>query len=160
LLTLASLILALPAQLQAQDGDQPPQALPQFAFQSLGGSTINPAYLSSDQASVIMLFDPTCDHCQKTVEGLAANADQLGEIQFLFVAFGTSQQADIKDFQAQYLEGSGLDHYLAWDQDYMFESYFGSSPIPSLYLYDSNNNFVKAYKGEEPTARDILAQLP
>jgi hypothetical protein len=112
--------------------------LPDFSFTSTSGKPVTKASLPKGQPVIVFYFDPDCDHCQlqsKMInDKIAENKDFFKGITFLFVSWGEMEA--IKQFPVKHLPGLTSPNFFTKDEQYKFDSYFGYSEVPSIYVYD------------------------
>lgn len=131
------------------------QSFPEFLFFGMNGAPVTHQEFKLDQPTIVVLFDPSCEHCQQQAKWLSELAGEFSGIQFVYVS--TASFTEIKTFKEIYLRG--LNVKLLRDSNYKFDDYFGDSPVPSMYIYSSGGNLLKSYKGEEVPAVEILSLL-
>ncbi len=134
-------------------------SFPAFSFQDLEGNTFTPAQLDASKSTMIMLFDPFCDHCEQQADWIAAAADQFTDVQFVFVTLEPEIEY-IEAFKEKHFGKSGLKHlFFVQDVNVAFETYFGyTDDVVNIYLYKPGKDRPK-YFGEETPAADLLKYL-
>lgn len=124
--------------------------LPPFSFQDLDGNRFTREQLTENRATLVLFFDPYCDHCAKQAEWIAADADAFKEIQLLWVT--TEEAAPTKEFEQKYFAKVALPYlHVLRDPDFLFDGFFGYSEVPSIYLYNAKGQRVKSFNKETPT---------
>jgi hypothetical protein len=134
-------------------------SFPAFAFQDLEGNEFTPAKLDANTATMIMLFDPFCDHCETQATWIAEQADKFKNVQFVFVTLEPEVKY-IEEFRDRNFGETDLDKlYFVQDVNVAFESYFGyTDDVVNIYLYHPDRKRPK-YFGEETPAEDLLKYL-
>lgn len=128
------------------------QKLPAFFFTDLEGNTFGINHIKQDVPTIAFFFDPYCDHCAKQAEWIAEEADKFAGVQMLWVT--TEQQEPVQGFYDKHFKGKGLPMlHMLRDKDFMFDTYFGYSEAPSIYIYNSSGKRVKALSEETPAAK-------
>jgi thiol-disulfide isomerase/thioredoxin len=121
------------------------QAMPNFQFLALDSTVFSAADLA-ERKTVLVYFNSTCEHCQYEAAEISKHIKEFKNINLLFVS--EQNLAEIRAFAETY----GLDK-----QDNIkflkapnngFYKLFGSSPIPSIFIYSADKQLVKNYKGE------------
>lgn len=158
---LAWLVVALVALVAfksiAQTGKQPrPAALPAYSFVGVDGQAVSNAQLAKAVPTVVVFFDPDCDHCQRQAQWIRASESLFGRTQFLWVS--TAELNAIKAFSPKYLAGAKLKHTFAKDAKYQFDSWFGYSVAPTVLAFDAAGKLVKTWSNEV-AADEIAAAL-
>ncbi len=134
------------------------QSLPDFTFYHLADSTAftNKA-LESSKGTVLVLFNSSCEHCQYEATQIKANYQKFAAIQLLMVS--TQPIAEIKAFAKEYqLEGIPSIRLLKADPSHFYQT-FGSLSVPSIFIYDTDQQLVKTFKGEVKIEK-LLEHLP
>ncbi len=130
-----------------------PAALPNFNFVSAEGAALTPQQLTKGRATVVLFFDPGCDHCQRQAEWLRAAEGQFKGAQFVWVS--TAEMKDIQAFQKKYFAGAGVKHHFAKDSKYVFDAVFGYSVAPTVLAFDAAGKLRKVWSNE--VAADEIA---
>lgn len=120
--------------------------LPYLSFYNLDGSVTTTRDLPG--ASVIILFNSDCDHCQREAKAIQEKLSSFKEYTLQFIAsdsveiikkfasdYGLDNQPNVRFGRAE-----GVDVYMN----------FGSIPTPSIYVYSKEKRFVKSFLGETP----------
>ena len=140
----------------AQD-DKTLTTIPHFSFYNAMGNTFDEEDAFEPGAPFIMVyFSPTCEHCQQQAEWLSQRAGELAHIQFLYVTANAVKE--VPAFDNQYFDGSGLNVKYGIDKDYMVDTYFGYTPVPTMYIFDAGGKFLKKFN-KEVRVDDILMTL-
>jgi len=143
--------------LWAQPEKYPPaQTFPKFLLYTLDDKPFTEKDLPpAPRARIVFFFDPYCDHCQKQATLLAENPKALDGIQLIWVSTETS--AALADFREKYLKK--LPNVIVLrDKDFRFDSYFGYSVAPTIYVYDKAGR-LKAVHKEEVGLATLLKDL-
>ncbi len=127
--------------------------LPHLAFKNLDGSAATTRDLPP--ASVLILFNTDCDHCQREAKSIQENLESFKDYTLHFIASDSEQNIEqfAKDYKLENLanvrfgKAEGQDVYLN----------FGSIPTPAIYVYSKERRFVKSFMGETPIEQIILA---
>lgn len=127
--------------------------LPHLAFKNLDGSPATTRDLPP--ASVLILFNTDCDHCQREAKSIQENLASFKDYTLLFISSDLEQniQQFSKDYKLENLpnvrfgKAEGQDVYMN----------FGSIPTPSIYVYSKERRFIKSFMGETPVEQIILA---
>lgn len=111
------------------------QSLPDFSFTSHTGEKINRRSLSEGNPVIIVYFDPYCDHCLTQAEVIKAGADQLKNASIIWVSW--SEHDDNETFYNTYFSGA-KNVKVCKDENFAFDSWFGYSEVPSVFVYNGN----------------------
>lgn len=122
-----------------------------FAFKTLDGKPFTKANLKKDKSTLVMFFDPYCDHCELQSKWFAADAAKLKGVQFLLVTTEPTVQASL-DFKKKCFGTAAIDVTILLDDKFRFDAYFGYSETPSMYLFNKKGDHTKSYKHETKPA--------
>ncbi len=134
--------------------------VPSFSFQTLDGKVFTQDNLDRELPTLIMNYDPYCDHCNKQGEIIkeAAEKFKARNVQLIFVTFIPEKEAT-EEFMKKHFEGTGLNYTFLLDSDITFESYFGyTDDALNIFLYKPDGK-RPAYFGEEQEAKVLLKHL-
>lgn len=147
----AGLFVSMLLLVYAQPEKYPPaQQFPKFLLYSLDGKPFTDKDLpSAERGRIVIFFDPYCDHCQKQATLLSEQASALKGIQLLWVSTETVES--LRKFQDTYLKGLA-NTFVLRDKDFKFDSFFGYSVAPTLYVYDKAGKLRAIHKEEAPPA--------
>lgn len=143
--------------LYAQPEKYPPaREFPRFLLYTLDGQPFTDKDLPPPQRGrLVFFFDPYCDHCQKQAALLRENISALKDIQQIWVSTETADA--IKKFQETHLKGIP-NTFVLRDKDFKFDSFFGYSVAPTIYVYDRAGKLRAVHREEVPLSR-LLQEL-
>lgn len=134
--------------------------VPAFSFKTLEDKEFTQAQLDANKPTMIMNYDPYCDHCNEQAEIIRKAASKFKEknVQFVFVTFIPEKEAT-EEFIKTHFEGTELDYTFLLDPEIQFESYFGyTDDALNIFLYKAKGGKPK-YFGEEQSAETLLNNL-
>jgi thiol-disulfide isomerase/thioredoxin len=114
------------------------------------------ADLQKRKATIIMLFNPDCSHCQKATEDLLANIALFKKAQIIMVS--STPYAQIRKFYADYGIASQSNIVMGLDPSFFLGIFFKISHFPSIFIYDKKGDFVKSFEGSLPV-KEIAESL-
>ena len=120
--------------------------LPNFEFYHLDATKFRSSQLNANRSHIIIYFNIDCDHCQAEAKLIHDNIKAFENAQIIMVAPNTPKE--ILAFTKQYGIAQHPEITVLWDKDYRFIDWFGSSPFPSVYIYNQEQKLVKEYHGE------------
>jgi cytochrome oxidase Cu insertion factor (SCO1/SenC/PrrC family) len=129
--------------------------LPDFSFTDVNGQKITKASLPAGMPVIVFYFDPDCDHCQQEAAWITQYKEYFKGITFVWVSWGEMDQ--IKAFPAKHLPGVTGTMFFTKDTDFKFDTYFGYSEIPSIYVY--NKSWVRTASFREETKPEFLVKF-
>lgn len=148
--------LMLGGTLLAQQG---PATLPEFQFSNTqkDGAIFTRDDLDPGRATVVILFSPTCDHCQQQAQWINEGAGQLRNVQFVWVSFHDNAE-EIRRFEEKYLAEVREPMYFLQDTHFEFDSYFGESNVPTIFVFNSQGKLAQEFRKEAPL-REMLPYI-
>jgi thioredoxin-related protein len=109
-------------------------------------------------ATVVIIFSPTCIHCQHQAEEITSHIGDFKDVNFIF-----STTYDVKDMK-QYISDYGLDKFpnitVGYDKGYIMGSFYKIQSLPGIFLYDKKGHFVTNFETnvKAQTLLDALAK--
>ncbi|MDP3434845.1 MAG: redoxin domain-containing protein [Bacteroidota bacterium] len=122
------------------------QILQHCCFASLEGKQICIDEFDPILPIVIIYFHPECEHCQYEAREIGIHASEFANVNLLMVTPDNSIQR-IKDFAAENHLWEIDNFELLLDKSNTFKRSFGTTTIPSVFIY-KNKNLIKKYIGE------------
>lgn len=128
--------------------------LPWLPITQLDGSTTLVKDIKGK--TVLVLFQPDCDHCQRETVQIRENLSHFDEYELYFVSDADLPQ--ISKFAQDY-QLAGIDniHFAQATINDIIQT-VGPIQSPSLFVYSKNGRLVKSFMGETPIEQ-ILPHL-
>ncbi len=120
--------------------------LPPFAFELPDGSTLTPSVLK-EQPVIVFYFDPDCDHCNKQAKMISENADLFKGITMVWVSWAMTIEDNV-NFYKKYFMNMSNKVYIARDTKFSFDTLFGYSEVPSIYIYNRERKRSASFEAE------------
>jgi len=138
------LLLAFAFQVKAQQ----PTLLPQFTFYKLDGKTVSNKDLKPGRKNLFILFDCTCEHCQREAKQLNANYAQFKNVSIYMVTL--DEAFIIPQFFNTYAKGldSKPNVTILQDKKKIFIPTFLPSMYPAMYLYSDAGKLLVYNSGD------------
>lgn len=131
---------------QKKDTEARVQRLQHCCFPSLHGNQVCIDEFDPNQATVIVFFHPECEHCQYEAKEMGIHASQLRTANVLMITPDQSVRR-LTDFATENHLWE-LDNFeILLDSNNTFETHFGTTVIPSVFIY-RNGSLIKKYIGE------------
>jgi peroxiredoxin len=130
----------------------PVNAMPQMVVTLLDGTNVVMRLMK--QKTMIVVFRPECDHCQREAEEIKANLDAFNGVNVYFVT--SEPMEDIKKFAYDYGLHGYQNIFFGWTSVQSVLDNFGAIATPSIYIYSSDQQLVKSFNGQV----DIATVLP
>ncbi len=121
------------------------QTMPNFSFLALDSTVFSAADLA-ERKTILMYFNSTCEHCQYEASQISEQIDKFSKVNLLFVS--EQNLAEIRTFSERYNLDKQENIKFLKAPDNGFYKVFGSSPIPSIFIYNTDKQLVKNYNGE------------
>ncbi len=117
------------------------QNLPELPFKFL-----KPLDIKSGKSKIINLFSSDCEHCLFMTSQIIKYKEQFPDSEILMITADDTEKA--RNFQKSF----GIDSLdfinIGVDTSHSFMQLFGSTAIPSFYIYDEADKLKSSYKGE------------
>lgn len=111
--------------------------------------------LQKNKPTIIVFFDPDCDHCQEATKKFTSKIDRFKDVQILMV---TIMQFDrTKKFYKDYNLANFPNIILTRDAVFDLPKFYQVHSIPDVYVYDKNGKLMKHYRKDIPV--DEIAGL-
>ena len=148
ILLLNILFIATLAHAQSYDTTPPylkNKQLPDFILYSKDSVAFDQSVLKPGRKTIIMLFNPECEHCQDQLTLLISMPEIKQNVQLLLTTTETLEKLNIfyKKFNLQ----NWAFIYPGKDTKYIFGKFFQPKTIPVLAFYDSKRQFVQLSQG-------------
>jgi peroxiredoxin len=121
------------------------QTMPDFEFLALDSTVFSAADLA-ERKTILIYFNSTCEHCQYEASEINKQIDKFSKVNLLFVS--EENLAEIRAFSEKYALDKQENVRFLKAPNNGFYKVFSSSPIPSIFIYDSDKQLIKNYKGE------------
>ena len=132
-----------------------PNILPEFKFLKVDGTPFNKSQIKALEKSIIIYFDPSCDHCQDEIEKIGKRYGDFKNVSFYLVS--ANGKAEVSTFMQTYgkqLNGKKNVTVLL-DTKMEFIPKFSPTQYPAIYVY-SQGKLIKYFSGTT-NVNDILA---
>ncbi|MGC4036452.1 MAG: redoxin domain-containing protein [Chitinophagaceae bacterium] len=101
--------------------------------------------LSKKKPTIVMVFNPGCEHCQHETEEIIKNIDEFKDIQ---VVMATPQSfTEMKDFYKTYKLANYSNIIVGRDEHFTLPSFYSIRSLPFLAFYDKKQNLISAHEG-------------
>ena len=116
------------------------KALPRFSLLSTDSATFTQSILDENKNTIIMLFNPGCEHCQQQLQLLLSIREVTQTANLLLTSTETLQK--LKPFYNKYhLEKYPWVH-IGKDYKYFFGGFYQPKTIPVLAFYNKQGQLV------------------
>jgi peroxiredoxin len=140
----ASLLLATLVLTVASYAQQVASDLPALQITGIDGKSFSVKSLKGK--TVIVMYQPDCDHCQREATQIQQNIAAFKAYQIYFIT--TAPAAEVKKFAAEYkLNMKASVHFGTTTLGNILSTY-GPIETPSLYIYNATGGLVKKFNGE------------
>jgi len=112
--------------------------------------------LQKNKPTVLIFFNPDCDHCQHATQNLTSKIDQLKDVQILMVSVMDFNL--VNKFYEDYKIADCPNITMARDGKYELPRFYNIHSIPDVYVYDKKGKFLNHYKSTIPV-EEIAALL-
>lgn len=121
--------------------------LPPIKVLTTDGRTLTEKDLSFSGNLFLMLFNPTCEHCEDATEVLKKNIGLFKTSRILMVCPGTMKE-NLSDFEKIHTTyrypaiTTGLDDMNIINNAFLYKS------LPQINIYDTNRKLIKIFTGD------------
>lgn len=129
--------------------------LPEFKFVKMDGTPFTKSNIKPLEKSILIYFDPTCDHCQKETDEIGKRYNDFKNVSFYLIS--RSSKTDVSTFMRTYGKRiNGKKNVMALlDPNSEFMMKFAPTQYPSIYVY-SKGRLIKFFSGTT-NVNEILA---
>jgi hypothetical protein len=121
--------------------------IPPFSIMRLPDSSkFTKADLKKKKATIIMIFSPDCEHCQRATEDLLAHAALFKNVQIVMAT--PLEYQFITPFYEHYKLAQQHNITVGRDATYMLGTFYQIHNFPSIYLYDKKGNYKEHFIGD------------
>lgn len=137
---------------------QQPAYLPQFKFFKLDGKAYSNVNINQSKKTLFILFDCTCEHCQREAKELNSIYSKFKNVNILMVTLDES--ISIQKFFGSYAPGLNLKPNVTvlQDKNRTFIPTFLPSQYPAMYLYAPNGKLL-VYSNGDGGIKKILKSI-
>ncbi|MHB9141753.1 MAG: TlpA family protein disulfide reductase [Paludibacter sp.] len=126
------------------------ETLQNCGFESLDGQTVYVDEFDPKKPTVIIYFNPECEHCQYEASEIGTHSDQFEKANMILITPDDSIKR-VEDFAKQHHLWKVDNLTILIDRGQKFKSYFGTSSFPTVFIYGPDKKLRKIYKGETKT---------
>ena len=124
-------------------------AIPAFNLRKVPDSSyFTNNLLQENLPTMLMFFDPDCDHCQLATKKITEKIDLLKDVQIIMVSiydFGK-----MKKFYKDYKIAKYPNITMARDGIYDLVRFYNIGALPDVYVYDKNGKLLNHFKKDIP----------
>lgn len=140
----ASLLLATFLLTVVSYAQQITSDLPAMKVTGLDGKSFSVKSLKGK--TVIVMYQPDCDHCQREAESIQEHMDWFKNYQLYFITTATA--VEVKKFAAEYKLNTYRNVHFGTTTLSDILSTYGPIDTPSLYIYGADGRLVQKFNGE------------
>lgn len=128
---------------------QAQKKMPAFTFEDLNAKPFTNTNLKPGLSTIVFFYDPYCDHCAQQAGWMRESEAAFRNVNLLWVS--TEDTKPIEEFKKTHFSGTLLDKlYFVRDTKWKFDTYFGYTVAPGVYVYNKDNVLLKSYDKETP----------
>lgn len=125
--------------------------VPPFTVVGLDSSIYTKADLKKNSETIIMYFNPGCDHCRHQLDSLIANMDKFKKMQIVMATY--QPMDDIKEFYKEFKLKQYPNIHIGRDSKYFFQPFYKIMNLPFLALYDKKGKLLTTFEGTTPVKK-------
>jgi outer membrane protein OmpA-like peptidoglycan-associated protein len=131
---------------QTTTADYTTLPMPAFGISKVPDSSLfTRGDLSKDKETIIMIFSPDCEHCQRETDSLIAHIDLFKDVQIVMAS--PLDYVEISKFYKDYHIANYPVITMGRDGSYVWGKFFNVHNFPSIYVYDKNGQLKKSFEG-------------
>ncbi len=110
-------------------------------------STISDSFsFNMKHPTLLIYFNPDCEHCQYEARAIRDSLHRFAATNVLLVSDESVER--LREFAKEYDLVNQPNIHILYDRDRKFKDLFGTSMVPSIFIYNQQQELVKHYKGE------------
>ena len=98
---------------------------------------------------LVMMFNPTCSHCEDVTFMMEKNIDLFKRSKVVLVA-NKMMGEYLPDFAQRHHIASYPAMYIGWDSSQIIDNTYLYQALPQINIYDGKRRLLKTYTGEVP----------
>ena len=122
------------------------KTLPQFSLLSVDSVAFTQEVLDTGKHTILMLFNPDCEHCRKQLERFLAMPEFYGPVQLVMISIETLESTR-HFFKRFHLARYPFIH-VGKDYKRFFIRYFGAQTIPVMAFYNKKKELAFFKQGD------------
>jgi thioredoxin-related protein len=119
--------------------------IPPLNLMQVDSSMLTKDNLKKHQATMIMYFSPSCEHCQHQMEDMAKHMDELKKVQIVMVTYQPFDE--MVTFYKNYKIASYPNIRMGRDAKFVLPPFYHIQSLPFMALYDKKGNFITTFEG-------------
>jgi len=120
--------------------------VPQFTiYKAADSSAFSRENLQKRKPTVLFIFSPDCEHCQKETKELLSKIDKFKRSQVIMVT--TQPYEDMVQFYKDYHIADYSEITMGRDTKFFFPVYFRVQNLPSIFVYNKKGELKKSFEG-------------
>lgn len=132
--------------------------MPKAVFYKTNGTNFSTDQIPKGTKSLIMLFDATCEHCQKVARNISKRSKELNNVNFYLIS--QDEMRSINYFMDNFgkLLKTMKNVTILQDKDHVFIPMFHPKQYPSLYLYGKDKK-LEFYSCDERDVSKFFSRI-
>lgn len=119
--------------------------LPPLNLVQIDSSHLTKDNLKKHQATMIMYFSPSCEHCQHQMEDMIKHMNELKKIQIVMVTY--QPMDEMVTFYKNYKISSYPNIKMGRDEKFTLPPFYHINSLPYMALYDKKGTFITSFEG-------------
>ncbi|MEO6931924.1 MAG: redoxin domain-containing protein [Chitinophagaceae bacterium] len=129
--------------------------VPPFTVVTLDSTNFTKDQLKRNTPTLIMYFNPECEHCKHQADSIVANMEQFKKVQILMASY--AQPEEISTFYNDHNLKLYPNIHVGRDTKYFFQPFYKILNLPFLALYDKKGKLLTTFEGTTPVAKLLEA---
>ncbi len=124
------------------------QSMPKFRFYTMSGVEVNDTDLKFVDNCIMIMYNPTCEHCVAGAKKILDNWDRFKNIKIYWIS--QSPKFKIKEFRDYYFDGKPNCVFLHDTERMMYDN-FDIPELPRAFVYNQNKILLGSLNCLYPT---------
>lgn len=120
-------------------------SIPPLNLVQIDSTMLTKENLKKHQATMIMYFSPSCEHCQHQMEDMAKHMNELKKIQIVMVTY--QPMDEMVNFYKNYKIATYPNIKMGRDAKFTLPPFYHINSLPFMALYDKKGNFITSFEG-------------
>jgi thiol-disulfide isomerase/thioredoxin len=140
---------------RAQEDKDFKKKIPPFHIQLVNGDSLASRQLKKNVPSMVVYFDPTCEHCQAFTRSLLEKINSFNNIQIVYITY--TPISEVQKFEKDFNLKKYSNFKLGTEGDnFIVQKFYYVSKFPFIALYDKKGMLITFYR--DPPSIETLVQ--
>ena len=119
--------------------------VPPFSLLTIDSTILTKDDIAAGKPTMMMYFNPGCEHCQHQMEDMISRKDELKGIQIIMATYAPMNE--LRDFIEKYKLAGYPNIKTGRDTKYMLQPFYKIGGLPYQALYDDKGKLIATFEG-------------